>query len=363
MSSFSPDQDFDIDLTSVETPHKIQPPGPIRKLLTPTDTPDEYILALDWTTLSNYLDCSKKGEYNFIFSRNDGGSAALVYGSAVHKALEHHYRQKARGLPPCMATVIEEVEAEFSRQPPPLNEWRTPERAIETYIQYIEKYCNEPYQVIGTPEQPFVEQPFSFTLCALDLDTTVPYDKSLVVFDWPESSDQTLYIKRLIINWTGVIDLGLISLQGDLWLVDHKTASIAGPAYFKAFSNAGQFLGYAEAFRHLTGEAPRGVMGNFLIGRKPTIKAKGNPLSLERQHYEYPLWKLENWRRTVFSQIEKLIHDFTTGVFAENSTACNGKYGLCRYFEVCQADPTTSARLSHLMSDSFVYNVWNPLDR
>jgi hypothetical protein len=24
-----------------------------------------------------------------------------------------------------MATVIEEVEAEFSRQPPPLNEWRT----------------------------------------------------------------------------------------------------------------------------------------------------------------------------------------------------------------------------------------------
>lgn len=363
MASNDFDIDFDIDLSQVSTPALIQPPGVIRKLLAPTDTEHEYILALDWTTLSNYLECSQKGEYNFVFSRNSGGTAALVYGSAVHKALEHYYRQKARGLPPVMATVVEEIEQEFLRQPLPPGEWRTPERALDTFVAYTERYHHEAYQVLGTPDQPFVEQPFSFTLCALDINTTLPYAKSLLVKDWPETADQSLYVSRLIINWTGVIDLGLLSPQNDLWLVDHKTASVTGPAYMKAFAMAGQFIGYSEAFRSLTGSAPMGVIGNFLVRRKPTVKGKGKELELERQHYEFPEWKLAHWRRTVLSQVERLVHDLTTGIFAENSTACNGKYGLCKYFDVCMSNPSTGERLSHLMSDSFVFNVWNPLDR
>jgi hypothetical protein len=101
------------------------------------------------------------------------------------------------------------------------------------------------------------------------------------------------------------------------------------------------------------------MIGNFIIGRKPSVKGKGKTLEFERQIYQYEEWQLDQWKVDIIHHIEKFVQDLRAGYFGGNPVSCSGKYGLCRYFTTCEAAPAD--RLEHLMSDNYVYNVWNPL--
>ncbi len=362
MSDF--DLDFDIDLSGEPSAARFQPPGPIRRLLHQTTEllgTDDYVMDMDWTTLSNYLECPQKGEYNAVWSRNDGGSAALTYGRAIHKGLESYYHAHHLGQRMDWQSVIPIIEHEFEMCPINNTEWRTPEKCLDSLIAYEAKYANEPYTVFTHESSgPFIEKPFSFTVCELELNAMVPYASAQIVRD-DYLNHGSLYVRKVYLNWTGVLDLALSALDDELWLMDHKTTSIVGPAYFESFRLSGQFIGYDASFKHLTGLSPRGLIGNFVIGRKPSLKGKGKPLQLERQHYTYEAWQTEKWFLNLKHWSEKFLGDLVSGYFGENPYACNGKFGLCRYFSVCQANPQDGSRHAVLHSDQFVNNVWNPL--
>ena len=348
----------DLDLSDVDTPAKIQPPGIIRKLLERIDGTNDYILDLDWSTFSGYLTCPRQGEFSMIFSRNDGGSAALTYGRAIHKGLERIYHARAANTEIDWSSIISDIHREYSGIPYGA-EWRTPERALDTLTEYVQRYGNESYTVLSIGEgTPFIEKPFSYTLCKIPVNATLPYTHDQIVKQ-SDGNPEPVVIRDIYINWTGVLDLGLVSLDGHVWPMDHKTTSMAGPAYYRSFALSGQFIGYCAAFRELLGIVPAGMVGNFIIGRKPSVKGKGKTLEFERQIYQYEEWQLDAWKVDMIHHIEKFVQDLRAGYFGANPVSCSGKYGLCRYFTTCEAAPQD--RLAHLMSDNYVYNVWNPL--
>lgn len=350
--------DLDMDLTGTETPKKIQPIGEIRKLLQPIEGTDDFILDVDWSTFSGYLTCPRQGEFSMLFSRNDGGSAALTYGRAIHRGLERIYHARAANCAIDWSSIISDIHREYEGIAYGA-EWRTPERALDTLTEYVEKYGNEAYSVLSIGEgTPFIEKPFSYTLCKVPVNATLPYTHDQIVKTHAGNLDK-VFVRDLFINWTGVLDLALVSADGNVWPVDHKTTSMAGPAYYRSFALSGQFVGYCAAFRELLGIVPTGMIGNFIIGRKPTVKGKGKTLEFERQLYQYPEWQLDQWKVDMIHHIEKFVQDLRVGYFGANPVSCSGKYGLCRYFTTCEAAPED--RLTHLMSDAYVFNVWNPL--
>lgn len=352
--------DIDLDFAGVSGALKrIQPPGPIRRLFQRIDNTNDFVMDIDWSTFSGYMECAQKAEYSMIYSRNDGGSIALTYGRAIHKGLEEIYLARARGhLEVDWSAVVSHINTEYSGLPFEAD-WRTPERALDTLLKYDTFYANEPYSIMADEHgDPFVEKPFSYTLCAIPVNKTLLHKTSQLVKS-EEDNDEPLHVGTIYVNWTGVIDLVFMSKDDHLWPVDHKTTSIAGPAYYKSFALSGQFIGYCAAIQHLLHQKPAGMLGNFIVGRKASVKGKGVSHALERELYTYEQWQLDKWRYDTVNHAEKFVHDLSDNYFPANHTSCQNKYGLCKYFATCQAEP--SDRLQHLMSDAYVFNVWNPL--
>jgi hypothetical protein len=213
--------------------------------------------------------------------------------------------------------------------------------------------------VLKISGEPVVEKPFSYTLCEIPVNKTLVHTTSRLVFD-EENNHEPLFVGKIFVNWTGVIDLVMQSLDGQLWPTDHKTTSVAGPAFYRSFALSGQFIGYCAAVRHILGISPAGMLGNFIVGRKPSVKGKGVSLEFNRELYKYESWQLDKWVFDIVLHAEKFVFDLVNNQFPSNHTSCQTKYGLCKYFATCSAAP--EHRLQHLMSDAYVNNVWNPLD-
>ncbi len=355
MSSYLQPGDFDLDISDIASTKPIQAEGVVRRLFEHAEGND-YIMPVDWSTGSGFMECARKASYSMIYSRNSGQTSALLYGQAVHKGLETYYRQRAAKEQLNWTSIVNAIEDHMAGSP--FTDWRTPEKAVDTLVKYAEKYANEPFEIFDH-EGPFVEKPFSYTLCEVEVNSMIQFPRCDLVKDCDPADTEPFYVGKVYLNWTGVIDLALVSKDGHVWPVDHKTSSMGGAQYYESFNLSGQFIGYAAAFRQLLGFTPQGMIGNFLIGRKPSVKGKGTPLDLERELYQYPEWQLDQWQVDMAKIFEDFLHKLSQAYFPSNHTSCQTKYGLCPYFQVCRLPP--GERMDYLFSDRFTFNVWNPL--
>ena len=331
-----------------------------RYLLTHLENND-YVLEIDWTSISNYLACPRKALWSLIHARNEPRSAALLYGNAIHHALEAHHRGERD-----LEKVLARGRLEFQGVDALFLDWRNEDKYTDTIIRYIKKY-DETDPILFQPitfddGSLMVEQAFSLPLTQIRVNQYVPWSYTqLVAPDNRASSHEPtrFWIDNIHVQWTGVIDLGLTS-QGQRWVMDHKTSSIGGQTFWDQFTLSQQLRGYIWAAQSITGHTYEGGVVNALFGRKPSAKGQGKDLELERQWIHYRPDQISEWHTSMTSIVVDLVHRVVTDNFPEHSNACVGKYGRCTYLDVCSMP--RDARLTMLASDQYADNVWNPLD-
>lgn len=339
------------------------PSFPRRRILQSIDDQDNYVLQIDNSTLETYVTCPRSYEFGNIHGRTPEPKSALVFGSAIHRGLELYY--KARPNSEIIHAILSEFPVEDNSFASDLgldgdsNEWRTPELAVETVLEYMVRYPRdrESWSLMNFAEGPAVEIAFSLPLLETKINALCPWPQNSLVVG--AASPDQFHINTLTVFWTGKMDL-LVQSRGDsgIWVMDHKTSSIAGGQFLNDFLLSQQTLGYTWAAREMLGITPHGFILDLIMNRKPT--RTGTSRDFGRYPYAYPEWKLTEWRNDVQAHIVKLLHDLFDRNFPKNPKWCVGKYGLCPYSTVCNINPED--RLNALQGSGFADNIWSPLN-
>lgn len=336
--------------------HRPQSIGTVRKLFSHLEH-DDYILEMDWSSINHFLTCWRASEFALVYSRVMGRTPALTYGSALHLSLEAYYRGERD-----VAKLLQVAAPEFEANPPGLGEWRNMEALEKAIKGYIEKYSAlDAFQVKTTISgELMVEQAFSTPLCEIEINNWIPYYPDMLLPAMEGSLATKLYINKLYVQWTGVIDIAAEDgPDHDDLVIDHKTTSIGGPTYYDQFDLSQQTRGYCWAMSQLTGRPCRKFMANVIEGRAPTAKGKGNSLDFQRKWVTYTDEQISKWQHDMTSIIKDFIAKLVAGDFPENTHSCIGKFGKCSYLDVCRLPE--KMRGTMLASDVYTSNIWNPL--
>ncbi len=342
--------DFSYD-TSLLPPVHPKPTLPRKKLLKSLGN-DDYLLEIDNTSLESFLACDRASFYRLILGRTSYPTAALTYGQAVHKALEVFYTTG-----PDVSEMFRQGNEILTAHPVSDAEWRNSDALYKTIQAYVKEYQRERFVVLSDDSgQPYVERAFSFHLGELRVDKTLDFTSQDLVIDNLDSSP--LYIRTLQITWTGVIDL-LIEQNDEVWITDHKTASMIGDSYFKGFELGQQFVGYVWSASRILNRPISGALLNLIGGRKPT--KTGVSLELLRRFYPYSSWLTDEWQDDILALVSDFVHRLTSNFFPKRTLWCVNKWGTCQYISVCSSLPEHRPIL--LASDQFTDLTWNPLDK
>lgn len=324
-----------------------------RPLLT-HDRDHDYILRIDNSTLEYFQSCARAAQYYCVSRRQGIPSAALIFGGAIHLGLEVFYRDGFDALAKAIEVTVAHLAQISFRDP---DEWRTPAIAEDTIRRYHANYSlMDPIEPIRVAGLPFIEKAFSLVLGEVTVNKSLPYSRRELV---GSDSDEPLYIDKLIILWSGRIDIAAHYGDSKVYVVDHKTSSIGGPQFFADFMLSQQMVGYNWALRKLLPDHRiTGTVVNAIIQRKPT--RTGRALDFERQTYFHSDWHVAEWETDVIHHVENFLNSLTSGYFPKCTKWCFGKYGKCAYHDVCTLPP--AQRRFVLDSPEYTNVTWSPLD-
>ena len=295
--------------------------------------------------------CPRFVEYRQLYRRSPAAEApALNFGSAIHLALEHRYKNYlSQPVDEAYYNSLAPLFEEFFNLHPPLQEdYRNMNWAMEVVKRYNTRYVTEPFNLyLDKDGKPVVELAFSVPLFTY---------------------------KHIKVVYTGRIDLP-VELDGQIFIMDHKTTSILGPTFFDNMRRAAQMRGYCWAFEQLTGNKPTGYYVNAIrVKEPPQYVMNGTPSryggkqqtpdqwweeSLQRERYYLADHELDEWKQNTICHIEEFMWHYERGYLPQRTTWCVSKYGKCPYFDVCTLEPKD--RGAYLASGLFMDNNWSPL--
>lgn len=406
-------------LPSVQLHHPAPSQGITRKLF--HWLPDGSLqLRIDWSSIESFLGCNRLAEYKLVHSKAPGPKSALVFGAAMHAALEIWYRNKEKigkfvfdvfkfdennnklvkdslvllneanyyeslyeevvELGPQVQLTREAllqrcylaIESTFAEYPIGfINDYRTPEYCIQSFAEYLTYYQSEVVVPVTHQDKPLVEFSFSYPLGKIELPTSVFKDWGYGKLTNDQNMEEQTVASGVTsldcsIEWTGIVDM-IASLSGEHWLVDHKTTSILSGDFFDGFEIAMQPVGYVSAARAAFPELDiQGFMVNVLACRKPVsaVTASGKKSTAKafephRRFYRYDEWKETEFRTDALALIEEFIANLTNNYFPRKTQWCIAKYGKCPFFEVCSLPP--EQRMMMLESGTYQENTWKPV--
>lgn len=295
---------------------------------------------IDNSTLEKLQCCPREMEYSAMRKRIGAGvKPSLNFGSAIHSALEHRYKEYKNESPDIF---LEEAQAKllseyFDLNPNPIDDFRNTNWAIELMKMYNQKYNVEPFNLlVDKAGKTMVELSFALPL---------------------------VEINKIPIIYSGRIDLPVM-WDNQLIIIDHKTTSMLGPQYFEEFKMSAQPLGYAWAFEQLTGQKVAGYGINAIRVRSIPAKPKAGIASwwdetFQRDKTYIRPRQLEEWKNNVIHLIEEFFWHISKDYLPMKTKWCVGKYGRCQYFDVCSLPQESRALM--LESNNFTANTWSPL--
>jgi len=373
-------------LPSVQLHHPAPSQGQTRKLF--HWLPDGSLqLRIDWSSIESFLGCNRLAEYKLVHSKSPSPKSALVFGAAMHAALEIWYRNKEKiGQPEQnqydMIEVLTReallqkcylaIESTFAEYPIGfINDYRTPEYCIQSFAEYLTHYQSEVVVPVTHAQKPLVEFSFSYPLGKIELPIHIFKDWGYGKLTNDQNMEEQTVASGVTslpcsIEWTGIVDM-IASLSGEHWLVDHKTTSILSGDFFDGFEIAMQPVGYVAAARAAFPDLDiQGFMVNVLACRKPVsaVTASGKKSTAKafephRRFYRYDTWKETEFRTDALALIEEFIANLTSNYFPRKTQWCIGKYGKCPFFEVCSLPP--EQRMMMLESGTYQENTWKPV--
>ncbi len=318
---------------------------------------------IDNSQIEKYQTCPRMWQYYALHKRESAGDAsALVFGRALHKALDMRY-SIAHEVPNGVSATSHETEnaqcveaqrimSEIEVDP---EDHRTTSRVAEV-IELYNKHYKDEFQSLSVLKSEF---PIAVKLG----EVKIPYSRTSFFpnnIGWEITEQQ--FIKVPII-WTGRVDLAVL-LQNDTrpWIVDHKTTSIWGESYVSGMRLRGQFRGYCWAFREMfpNHEQPAGAMLNVLVIRKKTVKGTGVHTEFHRQMFSYTEDDLTEWRENTLALVQKMLESYYTGFLPQHTNQCIQYMRPCPYYEVCNMPRDQREFL--LGTSSFKNVTWSPLE-
>src|SRR5437868_13781245 len=142
-------------------------------------------------------------------------TGALGVGSALHIGLAEWHRS---GDPGKALNAINLAWPDNMH----IDDWRTKEKCLVTLAEYIKQYPTESWKVVGAPENPVIEVPFT-----LDFGMYLPCSNNHVPIDEEDLRNPICPIcgeNREALEYGGIYDM-LVDFGGQLFVVDHKSTS------------------------------------------------------------------------------------------------------------------------------------------
>jgi hypothetical protein len=340
--------------------------------------------------------CHRMVEYKQLHRRIASGERpALNFGSAMHLALEYRYIRAANSrTEPWIDDEVGAILAEyFLEHPTPDGDFRTLNWATEVFRRYNERYAIEDFNLLKYSSPipcPYCEGKGHATVldssggrvipCVWcnetgkrDLMVEMPFVLPLFTYLPGAWSNRHAKLPASIpVFYTGKIDLP-ISLDGEVFILDHKTTSLLGPSFFDRMRRSAQQRGYCWAFQQLTAQIVSGYVVNALRTKEPPLYVTEGKTSragksqspeswwadsLQRERFYLTPTDLDEWKTTTISRLEEFFFHYQRGYMPDNAESCT-KYGRCSYYDVCTL--TAEDRGIMLSSGAFTTNDWSPL--
>lgn len=294
---------------------------------------------LDSSKIETFHLCPQKYAYRYeehLVPVDRKRESALMFGGAIHKALESLYKGTGfdrakcplcdQGCFYCKGNTIPNISAVFlanyTDDPEDPKEVRTVDRGLEILAQYLAKWRRDPFKVLA------VEQPFEITLQSYH-----EFD----VFDF-------LYIGR--------IDL-IVDYEGTDMTVDHKTTTRFGMVFDAGFKLSGQFTGYMKGGSKIIGRPIHGAMSNAI-----RITTKIGDDSFARIFTHRTPEEFDVWEREVQYVARTIVEMRETKHWPRSAPFACGAYNrICDYYPLCIASAQTRETLKQ---SAYEVQVWEP---
>lgn len=309
-------------------------------------------LFIDNSFLEALTTCPRKLQYDRLLKRRPiAEKSALSFGSAIHLALEHRYKNLKNSSP----TILDEqdqaelLQKYFASNIMPEEDHRQLNFAVELVKRYNAKYQVEPFNLLTDKDgKVMVELSFALPLFEYTLE---------------ERTDIGHYHQKQVpIYYTGRIDLPVL-WDGQIIIIDHKTASMLGDYYFDSQRISPQYEGYSWAFEQLTGQKVSGFCINAIRTKAQPVKPRSswdewwNECFARHKEYLKP-GQLEEWKKNTIALINEFFFHYQNDFMPQKKKACT-MYGKCQYYDVCYLPEEN--RNVVLQSDQFTTNDWSPL--
>lgn len=275
--------------------------------------------------------------------------AALGFGGGVHVALAKWY--STPGEPAERAkTAIEAMVAAWPENMP-TDDYRTREKAVQVFLDYIKTYPQEQFEVVGYPDIPLVERAFTLPTgrylecdeCGLYMDPEDEYSGVCSNCGQPLEP----------VEYGGIIDAG-VTFGDQVYVLEHKTTSMLGPTYFYQYKPNNQVTGYIWALSQLTSKKVGGAVINA-IGA-----FKSSPNRFERNITNRFPAEIKEWLDHVVITCNEIKRCERTGVWPWRTGSCM-QYGMCDYHSVhVLAEP--AERIKRLEQD-YQLDQWHYEER
>lgn len=311
----------------------------IKEMLTVTDEGGVRTVKINSSSLSIILSCPRKAYYTLHRNlRSLSESPPLVFGQAIHKALEVFYSfpREERSIPAAFRensnlmafcppderahyadqhflyrSVAAFVEAAHPLQALPDGDKRSIPNGIWILQEYFKSFITDPYVVYCDAAGPVTERTFELVL----------------------HEEQGL---RIILF--GTVDVVLKhTVNGNILPGDHKTSSVVGHDFFNRLKPNHQYTGYLLGAQQVLGLDTNEFLVNCLqVKAKPVRATTAGPHFARQITTRSPQDMQEFKDAVIWATKSYLLWSDTKTWPIGNVDACT-MWGGCNYLEVCSA--------------------------
>lgn len=309
-------------------------PEKAKEMLTVSESGGVTHVRINSSSLGIILSCMRKAHYSLERGlRSQLESPALVYGTAIHKALEVFYSHpcRERSIPTAFvensdlmahghaapdAHFLYQSVAAFVAEMGALRGLAdTDKRSIPTGIwllqNYFRTYINDPYEVFVDAAGPVTERTCSMLLHAEP---------------------------GLQIELFGTIDVVLQNkATGQVLPADHKTTSVIGSEFFNRLKPNHQYTGYLLLAQTVLGLTTNEFLVNGIQVKARPITARGQGPHFTRQPTTRSEHDITEFRESVVHAVKNYLQARATGRWPLGHVDSCTMWGGCGYLEICSA--------------------------
>ena len=293
----------------------------------------KWFVRTNYSSISIVQSCMRKAQLSLKEGyRTKAESPALVFGTAVHKALEVFYtgEREERILPTNFAKNADLILADanqsdelvyrairaFVHQAEPLRALPdTDKRSLSSGVwlltHYLTSYIDDPFVIMRDERGPLTER-----FC------------EAVLFDSAE----------LQITYFGTLDVILQNAATGVILPgDHKTSSVVGNDFYARLKPNHQYSGYVWLAQNALKLECDAFLVNCLQVKARPLTARGGPPQFPRQVTKRTVADLSEFREAVIWAVRQYVTALETGVWPIGEVNSCAMYGGCQYLPVCSS--------------------------